>query len=178
MKFLPKLLRKIDTGRIFPYNPILAKRSDMVPVWEGGVDPNGGPKLTGLQIDSARDAQVNTALQEKDQMIGDLKAQLQAMKLHLNEANDMIRKLNVAANMPAAPKTDQVDASPRENIPMPADRQARMVEGIKRLIGNENNLTGSGKVRIEKLEEACGLEDITADERDAAQDIAAKEIGL
>lgn len=161
---LPKHLKKVDNGRIFVYDPILAKRSDMIPVWEDGVDPNVKPKMTGLEIQVARDSQADSAMAEKEQQVHDLQAQVQDLLGQLNEANETIQKLNAALKVgPTAPepvKAQRVDADP--------ERFGRIVDGVKKLMQDPNNMTGGGKVRIEPLEDMLGITDITAAERDAA----------
>lgn len=166
-KIAPKLLRKVSNGRIFPYTETLAKRKDMVPVWPDDVNPNISTPRTGLEIEASKDLQFSGALAEKDAIILNLNRQIEDLNKVISEQNEHITRLNqMISTAPNAPETTQ------EVPPADPGRMAKITEAAKKImeVNDPNNFTGSGKIRIEPLEAACGLADITAGERDAAME--------
>jgi hypothetical protein len=177
----PKHLRKISDGRIFAYTEILAKRSDMVAVWEPGEEPDielgtGG----GLEVDpSDFDRKTKRLLEQKDKKLISTEKALNEVVMENQALLDEIEELKAKLEALGAPpeQTEQVEKKPAAKDLSPEDRMALLVTTVREMIDGEDALdfTGAGLPRIERLEATAGVADVTAEERNEAYHAAKAE---
>lgn len=167
----PKQLRKISDGRVFTYTDKLARRSDMVPVWEDGVDPNiAAGNLTPEEVDESKQGQLRSSLAEKNKMLLEKDKQIEALTQQTIDQNTEIERLNITIANLSKPSIegDEQEEQPPEN----QARKEKIAATLKAILeeNDPNNFTGSGKVRIEVIEALSELTGVSAAERDAAME--------
>lgn len=176
LKIKPKELKQVPSGRIFGYTEALAKRSDMVPIWPDGVDPNfvGEPK-TPEQVKESRSGQYREELKAKDIIIQSLNNQIKDLAEEIDSLNAEIvklRTLSEADNPDTGVPNDPEFDAPADGEATTDERMANIKAAAALIMEkqDQNDFTGQGKIRIGPLEEITGYEDITATERDAAME--------
>jgi regulator of replication initiation timing len=181
LEILPKQLRQAKTGRLFTYSEGLAKRNDMIPVWSDGVDPNVAPE--GLSIDNSKSEKLRERIVELEEENINLSRRLKAITDQNKNQTDAIRNLrdnvnkltddNVALNV----QIDKLKAKLAVSVPVSAgaapprtDRMKVITDAVRIIYSDnrEDDFTGSGDPRISAVEARCGLNDVTAAERDQA----------
>lgn len=167
----PKHLRKISDGRIFAYTQELAKRSDMVVVWEQDEEPQielgtGG----GLEIDpSDFDRKTKKLLEQKDKMIIATEKEMDKLVSENQELLDRVAELEAqfAGLEPADNEEEKKPTSPETRMEVLIATVKAMITG-----GNSLDFTGAGMPRVERLEEISGIAEVSAEERNEAYRIA------
>lgn len=179
-KIKPKQLRKVSTGQIFAFTEALAQRSDMVPVWPDGVDPNEPTRKSGLTIDEGRES----ALRDH---IGDLEAKIEAAAIELlskdREIADLQEQLK-KSNAQVIALGNRAGTEEQEDPPADAEnkvtetpvevqelsRQDKIDLAVGEIYGDSNpdDLTKGGLPRIPAIEARCGFNDVTPEERKRA----------
>lgn len=168
----PKLLRKVEDpgkGRIFTYTEALAKRSDMVPIWgENEQPPEPVKSASGLDVKGAEIVPLlHEQMREKDQIIAKLNRQIDALMEDNQAAAQEIHDLK--AKLAHGENEQRPEAPPHDDLPDP-ERLSLLVEKTVEMIrnGDENDFTGQGKPRVERLEAWAGIAEVNSKERDAA----------
>ena len=180
----PTHLRKISDDRIFAYTEALAERPDMVPVWEAGEAPpeseTSMSKGLELNIDNA-DENIKELLRDQNSMILRQEKQISLLgdenqRLH-EEISRLEEALNESDETPSDAKTGDTEES--QGVSVDDDtRMALLVEKTLEMIKNkdQNDFTGAGVPRVERLEAIAGIPEVTAQERTTAFEKAKEEM--
>lgn len=179
----PKELKKVSgpgKGRIFAYTEALAARSDMVPVWGEDqqpperVEPASGLSFPGSEIVPT----LHEQLREKDKIIESMQQQIDGLVEDAQKDSQVIHDLKAKIAQYELGESELPSETPLEPPPhdgLSAEQRlkvltAKTVEMIRN--GDENDFTGQGKPRVERLEAWAGIAEVNANERDVAFDQA------
>ena len=178
----PKQLRNVATGRIFSYTEALAKRSDMVGVFDDGSEAVLVDKIMsrGLNVSVEETDSMKALLREKDSIILNLQKELNVVanenaklfdKIAELEKKDEVIDFSMTSGLPTVGK----DPAPA-GTKLYSDRMKALIEKCGEMIRaeDENDFTGLGLPRIERLEELSGIAEVSAQERTQAFEQAKK----